>query len=190
MSISKMSKRLKTGLGIALLCAAPAAHAQMKQDEPNAVDVARTPLEDFNIESKDIPEVLQKAVANPYDYNGMTNCNALVAEIAVLDNVLGPDFDVPQEESGGVSTGRVAKSVVGMLVPFRGLVREVSGANKRRNRQQLAIAAGMVRRAYLKGMGEARGCAYPARPRREEALDAAGVPNNLPRGEAQEPGQN
>lgn len=190
MSISKMFKPLKTGLGIALLCAAPAANAQMKQDDPDAMDVARTPLEDLNIDSKDIPEVLQKAVANPYDYTGMTNCNALVAEIAVLDNVLGPDFDIPQEEGGGVSAGRVAKSVVGSFIPFRGIVREVTGANKKRNEQRLAVAAGMVRRAYLKGMGEARGCAYPARPRREEALDAAGVPNNLPRGEAQETGQN
>lgn len=172
------------------LCLLPidSAHAQMKQADPDAMDVARTPLEDFNIDSKDIPDVLLAASQDPYDSNGIRNCNDVVARIAVLDNVLGPDFDIPQDEGGGISTGRVAKSVVGSLIPFRGIVREVSGANQKRNEARLAFMAGMVRRAYLKGKGEAQGCAYPARPRQiAETIDSGAstnVPPNIPRGES------
>ena len=45
------------------------------------------------------------------------------------------------------------------------IVREVSGANARRDAFNRAVTAGMVRRGYLKGLGQQRGCDYPARPR-------------------------
>lgn len=179
------------GLIIALalpLLTPSGAHAQTRQEEPDAVDVARTPLEDLNIASKDIPEVLVAALRDPYDIEGILTCNDIVMRIAELDNTLGPDFDIPQEENRRISTGRVAKSVVGSLMPFRGIVREVSGANKRRAETRLAITAGMVRRAYLKGMGEARDCPYPSRPRRAVSeIDASGsspVPPNIERAPA------
>lgn len=162
MAISNSAKVLFAATAFAL--AAPA-FAQGQQEEPDAMDVARTPLDDFNIDTDEIPPVLVKAVQDPYDATGLIGCNHIVAEIAVLDNLLGPDFDIPQEEGGGISAGRVAQSVVGSFIPFRGIVREVSGANERRRELQTAITAGMVRRGYLKGMGEQRGCAYPARPR-------------------------
>jgi hypothetical protein len=55
-------------------------------------------------------------------------------------------------------------------VPFRGWVRKLSGAERYSKEVAAAIAAGTVRRAYLKGLGEAKGCAAPAAPsRRPEA---------------------
>ncbi|MEE4288985.1 MAG: hypothetical protein V2J14_06415 [Erythrobacter sp.] len=166
MAIS-ISARAWLAAGALALALPGAAAAQMRQEEPDAMDVARTPLDDFNIDTDEIPPVLVEAAADPYDATGLIGCNHIVAQIAVLDNLLGPDFDIPQEEGGGISAGRVAQSVVGSFIPFRGIVREVSGANKKRRELQTAITAGMVRRGYLKGMGEQRGCAYPARPRDE-----------------------
>ena len=163
----KFAEGLKlTGFGsaLALTMSVPVA-AQVNQEEPDAVDVARTPLEDFNVDNEEIPEILTDAVEDPYDAEGLIACNHIVAEIAALDSVLGADFDIPQEERDRISMGRVAKTVVGSFIPFRGLVREVSGANERRREVELAVTAGMVRRGYLKGMGEQRGCDYPARPR-------------------------
>jgi len=180
MSISMPSMAISLGAVLALLVPLDAANAQMRQEEPDAMDVARTPLEDFNIDAKDIPEVLVVAARDPYDIAGVNGCNDVVERIAELDNVLGADFDLPQEEGGGVSQGRVAKSVVGSFIPFRGIVREVSGANKRRNETRLAYTAGIARRAYLKGLGEARGCPYPARPRRGVVEASANAPSNIP----------
>jgi hypothetical protein len=148
---------------LTLLAATPAM-AQDQREEPDAMDVARTPLEDFNIDSDEIPLVLINARDRTYDDTGLIGCNHIEAEIAALKAVLGDDFDQPLDEESRMSVGRVAQSVVGSFIPFRGIVREVSGANKKRREWQQAVMAGMVRRGYLKGMGEQRGCEYPARP--------------------------
>jgi len=172
MSISTSAKTGLLGLSLALTLAVPA-QAQVLKDDPDAMDVARTPLEDFNIDSDDIPAILVQAGTDPYASQGFTTCNEIVAEIALLDRALGADFDIADEEQRRISTGRVAQSVVGSFIPFRGVVREVSGANSRRNEANLAITAGMVRRAFLKGLGQQRGCSYPARPREERGTMAS-----------------
>lgn len=167
MPISISAKLILAGAALAVVLPATAS-AQMRQEEPDAMDVARTPLDDFNIATDDIPDVLVAAVENPYDLTGIETCNDMVERIAEIDNLLGPDFDIPQEEANRISRGRIAQSVVGSFIPFRGIVREVSGANKKRRELQLAVTAGMVRRGYLKGIGRQQGCAYPASPRIDE----------------------
>ena len=54
--------------------------------------------------------------------------------------------------------------MVGSFIPFRGLIREISGANEQERKLQLAIYAGSTRRSFLKGVGYQRGCPWPARP--------------------------
>lgn len=160
-----IAKAALTGGALVLLAASPA-HAQMSEEEPDVEDVARTPLEDFNIDSDDIPDVLIAAARDPYASDGLTSCNDIVGEVAALDQVLGADFDLAVDEEGRrISAGRVAQSVIGSFIPFRGIVREVSGANERRREVNTAITAGMVRRGFLKGLGQQRGCDYPASPR-------------------------
>ena len=44
----------------------------------------------------------------------------------------------------GSTVGSVAKSVVGALIPFRGVIREISGANKHEREFQDAIMAGVI----------------------------------------------
>lgn len=51
------------------------------------------------------------------------------------------------------------------IVPFRGWVRKLSGAERYAKEVAAAITAGTIRRAYLKGLGQAAGCAAPAAPR-------------------------
>jgi hypothetical protein len=52
------------------------------------------------------------------------------------------------------------------LIPFRGWVRKLSGAERHSRLVAEAVAAGMTRRAYLKGLGQAQGCLPPAAPLR------------------------
>jgi hypothetical protein len=134
--------------------------------EPDAKEVAKTPLRDLNIDGRDIPEVLQIAVRDPYAADGFATCDALVSAIAELDMVLGADYDIAAD--GGeqrISEGRIGQSVVGSIIPFRGLVREATGAAENDRALRAAYTAGMVRRSFLKGWGLGRGCAYPARPK-------------------------
>ncbi|MEM9500902.1 MAG: hypothetical protein AAF941_03545 [Pseudomonadota bacterium] len=168
MFISTYAKAI--GLGGALALASPAL-AQVQEEEPDAVDVARTPLDDLNIDSDEIPEILVVAAQAPYAQDGLTSCNAIVSEIAALDQVLGADYDLVGESDTGLTEGKVAQSVVGSFIPFRGLIREASGAAGDARKLRAAVTAGMVRRGFLKGIGLERGCDYPARPRLQLASE-------------------
>jgi hypothetical protein len=149
---------------LALLAALPTA-AQVVP-EPDAVEVAKTPLRDLNIDARDIPEALRIAVANPYETARLENCNAIVADIAELDKVLGADYDIAVDDGNDrLSEGRIGQSVVGSVIPFRGILREVTGAAANDRALRAAYTAGMVRRGFLKGLGMGRGCNYPARPK-------------------------
>lgn len=131
---------------------------------PNLVDAAKTPLSDLNIDKKDIPPTLTNAITEPYTLAGLKSCKTLGSAVTELDAILGPDIEMPQEEREKLSSGRIAQWVVARFIPFRGLIREISGANDQDLQLRTAVQAGMARRAFLKGVGEARGCKYPARP--------------------------
>ncbi|MDJ0641648.1 MAG: hypothetical protein QNJ15_02420 [Erythrobacter sp.] len=169
MSISISAKAFAASTLLAL--AHTPSMAQVQQDEPDVEDVARTPLSDLNIDSKDIPPVLIAAAGDPYAFDGLASCNDIVARIAELDQVLGSDYDLVGEADTGISEGKIAQGVVGSIIPFRGLVREVSGAAGDERKLRAAATAGMVRRGFLKGIGLQRGCDYPARPRPVPAGD-------------------
>lgn len=165
-----MRRLISALLPAAALFAAPAFAQQddpidrpMTKREPNAVDVAATPMTDLNIRKDEIPQLLIDAQTKPYDLTGLSRCGQLAARIGEFDAILGDDIDLPQTAGQRVSAGRVAQYVVGSFIPFRGLIREFSGANDQRRRVEAAVSAGLIRRAYLKGIGQERGCRYPAR---------------------------
>lgn len=134
------------------------------QRDPSAVDVVATPVTDLNLRKGEIPPVLLEAQDEPYGLAGMRRCSDLAAEITRLDAVLGEDFDTAAAEKRRISPGKVAQSVVGSFIPFRGIIREISGANEEERKLQYAIYNGSARRAFLKGVGLQRGCPWPSRP--------------------------
>jgi len=139
--------------------------------EPDAVDVATTPMTDLNLRRNEIPQLLIDAQTSPYSLAGLGRCSQLAARIGEFDAILGDDIDLPQSPGQRVSPGRIGEYVVGSFIPFRGLIREVSGAADQRRRMDQAIAAGIARRAFLKGIGQERGCRYPARSATREVWD-------------------
>lgn len=100
----------------------------------------------------------------PYASDGLDTCPAIESGIADLDAALGPDMDVALNENDRLSTGRMEKSVVASFIPFRGILREISGAADQERILRAAIYGGAVRRGFLKGLGQQKDCAYPARP--------------------------
>lgn len=165
-----MIRTLPLAAIITLACTGAAAVHAQAIPEPDAQEIAKTPLRDLNIDGRDIPEVLQAAAREPYAMPASGTCNVLVNEIASLDTVLGSDYDIAEDEGNDrLSEGRIGQSVVGSILPFRGILREVTGAAGNDRALRSAYTAGMVRRAFLKGLGLGKGCAYPARPRTEAA---------------------
>jgi hypothetical protein len=134
-----------------------------------------TPLNDLNIVHSDIPEVLQQAQKQPYSLPASQGCDAISVQVKALDEVLGADLDVPASDAnpGLIERGAdlATNSAIGALqrtaegiVPFRSWVRKLSGAERYSKRVSAAIAAGTVRRAFLKGFGASHGCSYGAQP--------------------------
>jgi hypothetical protein len=174
-----------------------AAQQQVKPPEPprplgdqtvTAGDVATTPLTDLNLKHDAIPPLLIAAQERPYDLAGLRRCTQIAAAIGDLDAVLGEDIDVAQARQQGVSVGQVAQSALGSFIPFRGVIRELSGANAQERKVDAAVYAGSVRRAFLKGVGQTRGCRYPARAataavlaQRDALAAAAAAPKPAPR---------
>jgi len=144
--------------------AKPAAQKDVSvQKDVSAVDVVATPAGDLNLRKDEIPALLTTVLEQPYSLRGLGTCRRLTAEIGGLNGVLGDDIDMPQADGRRTSPGRMAQSVVGSFIPFRGVIREISGANEHDRKLQTAILAGVARRSFLKGTGQAKGCRYPAR---------------------------
>src|SRR3546814_119368 len=154
------------------LGAAPALAAQdskvqttSQANRESLPSAAQAPLRDLNVVRTNIPEILVQAMADPYARPKSSKCRELAGLIRPLDDALGADIDKPPtaeeqrmiDRSRGFALGAVA-SVASDAIPFRGIVRSLSGAAKHDQYVQSAILAGSVGRAYRKGLGEARGC--------------------------------
>ena len=158
---------MKRKLGIAVLCLAFSSTAfaqeEKKKDETldNAGKIATQPVRDVGLDKDKIPLVLQRAVENPYAPPASRHCRALNQSLGELDGVLGADFTIGAEENenrAGKIAEAVGKTIVNSLIPFRGLVREISGAAPAERRLQAAVTAGIARRGYLRGIAASKGC--------------------------------
>ncbi len=139
-------------------------------------DAFTAPLEDLNLKRQQIPDILENAITKPYDLTGLDHCEAIAAEVSKLDTLLGKDFDEPPpppdmrtntekgKEFANDSAVGAVRNATRSIIPFRGLVRQMTGAEKHAKEMDTAIQAGKVRRAYLKGVGMNKNCAPPAAP--------------------------
>ena len=136
---------------------------------------ATAPLEDLNLRRQPIPTVLLQAEANPYDLRNLNQCRPIAAEVARLDEALGPDMDEPPSPDGRFLSERAAEAALRAaldavrntttdFIPGRSWIRRLSGAEAHSRHVQAAIQAGRMRRAFLKGVGMQRNCAPPAAP--------------------------
>ena len=138
---------------------------------------AEAPLRDLNVLRTKIPPALLDALVDTYARPPKTprmskaqQCEQLVKLVQPLDEALGADLDNPDKEDQSlIYRGR--ETALGMMagaasdvIPFRSWVRKLTGAEQHDRLVQNAITAGAIRRAYLKGLGESRGCNPPATP--------------------------
>lgn len=167
-----LKRSMMTGLLVAML--ATAAHAQVKPpatpDEPGgrwgeakkkAVDIGSQPARDVGMSKREIPPILEKAFADPYSLKGLKSCASLAKEVRDLNAVLGPDYAVAneyQENRAGKLAEAGGKAIINSIIPFRGLVREVTGAAPADRHMNAAVDAGLARRGFLRGVHLKQGC--------------------------------
>ncbi|WP_242481235.1 hypothetical protein [Rubrivivax gelatinosus] len=133
-----------------------------------AGEAATAPLHDLNVVRAKIPEVLRAAHKAPYRLPEAAGCEATAAEIAALDEALGPDLDAPpgaergliergSDAAGDAAIGAVRRTAED-VIPFRGWVRKLTGAERHSRDVAAAVTAGAARRAFLKGWRLASSC--------------------------------
>jgi len=139
------------------------------QQQKSAVTAATSPLTDLNLVQSKIPEALRSAHVAPYAIPADNNCEQLTTEILSLDDALGPDLDAPAtatdpgliERAGDLVSDQAVSAIrhtAEGVVPFRSWVRKLSGAERHSRQVDAAIAAGIVRRAFLKGLRTNKAC--------------------------------
>ena len=133
----------------------------MVATEKRAGEIATQPARDVGVQKIDIPPAIQQAAAAPYSLSGLRSCAQLNQAIAELNDVLGPDYSsgvTVHENRVGKLAEAGGKTVVNTIIPFRGLVREISGAAPAERRLDAAIQAGYARRGFLRGVATVRKC--------------------------------
>jgi hypothetical protein len=153
-----------------------AAGSMVSQTRGGFTDAALSPLEDFNLRRDAIPPVLI-GIENPYDLPTDLTCLDLARLVTELDAALGDDWDSAQpdarlrtEQLADSASAAALDAIAGEargLIPFRDVVRTLTGAETHEKKYNLAFKIGAQRRAYLKGYGQSKGCDAPARPNAE-----------------------
>lgn len=126
-----------------------------------AAKIATQPARDLGAAKPEIPDVLVQATVNPYDRRSTQSCQALAAEIAALNEHLGPDYLLmagKDEDKAGRLAEAGGKTIINTIIPFRGLVREMTGAAEAQRRFEDAVDAGYSRRGFLRGVQLTKRC--------------------------------
>lgn len=127
-------------------------------------DIVSQPAKDVGIMRTKIPPVLIEAASSPYSLSGLKTCRQISGEIIELSTVLGPDYGapppVPRGRAGAIASAG-GRAVVNSIIPFRGVVREVTGAAPAERQYNAAVDAGLARRGFLRGVHQTRKCKTP-----------------------------
>ncbi|MGB3722957.1 MAG: hypothetical protein WA979_09085 [Pacificimonas sp.] len=143
-------------------------------------DAAMQPLSDIGVIKPKIQPQVARILDDPYAVEANPSCARLSVEIIELNKALGPDFDIDVDDP---STTRkrangalrlAGKMGAGMLLPFRGVIREITGSAENEREFRAATLIGVARRSYLKGRAVEKGCQVPVRMPNEDELEAMG----------------
>lgn len=139
----------------------PAGDTKARAAGRKAGEIVSQPAKDVGLMKTQIPPILEAAARAPYATRGLSTCKQYGQEIARLNAALGPDFGAAgpvTENRAGALASAGGQTVVNSLIPFRGLVREVSGAGPAQRRLNAALDAGYARRGFLRGIYQQRKC--------------------------------
>ena len=140
---------------------APETPSKFDETRKQAVEIGSQPARDLGMAKREIPPVLEAALADPYGLKGLKTCAQLGAAVRSLNEVLGPDY-APGGEYRENRAGKLAaaggKTVINSIIPFRSLVREITGAAPADRHMNAVADAGLARRGFLRGVQYKQRC--------------------------------
>jgi hypothetical protein len=141
--------------------APPASSAKYDEARKQAEQIGMQPARDVGLSKRKIPPVLEAALADPYSIKGLKTCARLAAAVRTLNDALGPDYEaggVYRENRAGKLAAAGATSVINSIIPYRSLVREISGAAPADRHMKAVVDAGLARRGFLRGVQQKQHC--------------------------------
>jgi hypothetical protein len=138
---------------------APAPRPGPRPDRRPAGNHRRTSgTDDLGVAGREPPALLQFIGLHAYALDADATCQTIADGIAQIDSVLGPDIDLEAESNRRSMPGRYAMNAVRGAIPYRWVLRLMTGADKRDRAYQAAVLTGVARRAFLKGVRKERSC--------------------------------
>jgi hypothetical protein len=128
-------------------------------DTRNVESAVMSPVNDIGFDDIEIPAYLA-LMTDPYSAPP-TSCKSLATEVMRLDLLLGADLDVPDavaQRRQQRALNATSSTLGSVIIPFRGVVRALSGAAANERDAREAYERGLVRRAYLKGVAKQMNC--------------------------------
>ena len=152
-----------------LSCLSFSSCATKGDKKPNKTEnLINSPLTDIGLVKKGVPSALAQ-ITNPYAYTEGYDCEAIAYQLSQLNEVLGPEevkganFDdrsMAQKsgELAGAAASDAVTSAVKGIIPARGIVRKLSGAEKAEKELNKATELGKIRRGFLRGLSAGKRC--------------------------------
>lgn len=140
---------------------APTASSSYDETRKQAVEIGSQPARDLGMSKRDIPPVLEDALIDPYGIRNLKTCAQLAAAVRTLNDALGPDYQSGgeyKENRAGKLAAAGGKSVINSIIPFRSLVREITGAAPADRHMNAVVDAGLARRGFLRGVQYKQRC--------------------------------
>jgi hypothetical protein len=139
-----------------------------KHSKNAAGKIISQPFRDLNLIKTDIPPALAQ-ITDPYATPDVADCDWINYQLSELDKALGPDPIMKAREDQKTlseqgselaveATNDAINSAATGIIPARGIVRKLTGAEKRDKKYNRAIEMGKIRRGYLNGLAEAKKC--------------------------------
>ena len=164
-----MPSKILTGHRLFILFCALVLSACAVEKKSPVIDAVSTPLSDLNLIRIKIPSVLAEAQKDTYKAPLDQSCAALLSDVLELNKVLGPDiddsasvynpgFNEPKSAAAGHAAVGSVQDSAEQVVPFRSWIRMFSGADHYSKQYAAAIAAGIARRGFLRGLIEGNNC--------------------------------
>lgn len=169
----------QTAIVLAVVSLTGVAHAQSQARKPaeqpkaepeasrwgetrkKAMDIGSQPARDVGASRREIPPILEKALDDPYSLKGLKTCVQLAGEVRKLNEVLGADYGVGgvySENRAGKLAEAGGKTIINSIIPFRSLVREMTGAAPADRHMNAVVDAGLARRGFLRGVHYKQSC--------------------------------
>ncbi len=137
-----------------------------------AKEIVTQPFKDLGFMKKEVPPTLAQ-ITDPYATPEGMDCAWISYQLSQLDIVLPHEAvrasnfdDRSQSERNNEAMAKATNSAMNeavrgaatSIVPVRGIVRKLSGAEKADSEYNQAIERGKIRRGYLRGLSAAKNC--------------------------------